>query len=48
MVEQNAIQGLRISHRGIVMAAGRIAMEDRADALLGSRSVSELYLGSRT
>lgn len=47
MVEQNAIQGLRISHRGIVMAAGQIAMEGAASDLLGSTSVSELYLGTR-
>jgi branched-chain amino acid transport system ATP-binding protein/neutral amino acid transport system ATP-binding protein len=48
MVEQNAIQGLKISHRGIVMAGGQIAMEGAASDLLESKSVSELYLGSRT
>jgi len=47
MVEQNAIQALRISQRGYVMAAGQVAMADNAAALLGSAEVSELYLGSR-
>jgi branched-chain amino acid transport system ATP-binding protein/neutral amino acid transport system ATP-binding protein len=47
MVEQNAIQALRISQRGYVMAAGQIAMDDDAEALLNSAEVSELYLGSR-
>ncbi len=47
MVEQNAIQALRISQRGYVMAAGQIAMDDDAKALLNSAEVSELYLGSR-
>ena len=47
MIEQNALQALRISHRGVVMAAGNVAMTDRAEALLASRDVSELYLGTR-
>jgi ABC-type branched-subunit amino acid transport system ATPase component len=47
MVEQNAIQALRISQRGYVMAAGQMAMSDNAEALLNSAEVSELYLGSR-
>jgi branched-chain amino acid transport system ATP-binding protein/neutral amino acid transport system ATP-binding protein len=47
MVEQNAIQALRISQRGYVMAAGQVAMADDAAALLDSAEVSELYLGSR-
>lgn len=47
MVEQNAIEGLRIAHRGIVMAAGRIALEGPSEELLGSKNVSELYLGTR-
>ena len=47
MVEQNAIQALRISQRGYVMAAGQMAMSDDAEALLNSAEVSELYLGSR-
>ena len=47
MVEQNATRALKISQRGYVMAAGRVAMEGEAQALLDSAEVSELYLGSR-
>ncbi|MDZ4137004.1 MAG: ABC transporter ATP-binding protein [Paracoccaceae bacterium] len=47
MVEQNAIQALQISDFGYVMAAGRVAMADRASVLLASTSVAELYLGTR-
>ncbi len=47
MVEQNALQGLKTAHEGIVMAAGRIAMQGAASELLNSADVSELYLGSR-
>jgi ABC-type branched-subunit amino acid transport system ATPase component len=48
MVEQNAVQGLRTAHNGIVMASGRIVMNAPATELLDSKDVSELYLGSRT
>ncbi|GMG84007.1 ABC transporter ATP-binding protein [Paralimibaculum aggregatum] len=47
MIEQNAIQALDISHRGVVMAGGEIALIDDASALLASENVSELYLGTR-
>lgn len=47
MVEQNAIQGLKIADEGIVLASGRIAMQGPAAELLSSSDVSELYLGSR-
>ncbi len=47
MVEQNAVQALRISDHGYVMAAGRVAMSAPADELLKSKDVSELYLGTR-
>jgi ABC-type branched-subunit amino acid transport system ATPase component len=47
MVEQNAIQALKISQRGYVMAAGQVAMSGAAQELLDSAEVSELYLGSR-
>jgi ABC-type branched-subunit amino acid transport system ATPase component len=46
MVEQNAVAALQISHTGIVMASGRIAMKAEAAALLADRSVGELYLGA--
>lgn len=47
MVEQNAIQALGISHRGIVMASGREQLSDTAARLLDNEEVGELYLGSR-
>ena len=47
MVEQNALQGLKTAHEGIVMASGRIAMQGTSSELLTSADVSELYLGSR-
>lgn len=47
MVEQNAIQALKISTRGYVMAAGKVAVEDAAGKLLQNKEISELYLGSR-
>lgn len=47
MVEQNAIQALRISDHGFVMAAGKLAMSAPATELLGSEDVSQLYLGTR-
>jgi branched-chain amino acid transport system ATP-binding protein/neutral amino acid transport system ATP-binding protein len=46
MVEQNAVAALQISHTGIVMASGRIAIKAEAVALLADRSVGELYLGA--
>ncbi|MCC7041816.1 MAG: ABC transporter ATP-binding protein [Burkholderiales bacterium] len=48
MVEQNAIQALRVSDVGAVMSAGRVAMIGSASELLGDREVAELYLGTRT
>ncbi len=47
MVEQNATQALKISHRGYVMAAGRVAMADTAERILASEEIAELYLGTR-
>ena len=47
MVEQNAVQALRISDHGYVMAAGAVAMSASADRLLHSEEVSDLYLGTR-
>lgn len=47
MVEQNAAQALQISARGIVMAGGRVQLEDVAADLLTNREVGELYLGTR-
>ncbi|MBB3066759.1 ABC transporter ATP-binding protein [Limibacillus halophilus] len=47
MVEQNAIQGLGIADRGIVMAAGEIKLNLPASELLDNAEVGELYLGTR-
>ncbi|MEO9875556.1 MAG: ATP-binding cassette domain-containing protein, partial [Anderseniella sp.] len=47
MVEQNAMQALKISDHGYVMAAGQVAMSAPASELLDSSEVSELYLGTR-
>ena len=45
MVEQNAIQALRMSTRGYVLAGGQIKLGDTAKALLENTEVRELYLG---
>lgn len=45
MVEQNARQGLEISHRGYVLEAGRNRFEGTGKALLESPAVQRLYLG---
>lgn len=45
MVEQNARQGLSISHRGYVLESGRNRFEGTGQALLESDAVQRLYLG---
>jgi len=45
IVEQNAVQSLAISDRGVVLALGRVAVEDAAASLLADERVAELYLG---
>jgi branched-chain amino acid transport system ATP-binding protein len=45
IVEQNAVQSLAISDRGVVLAFGRVALEDDAPSLLADQRVAELYLG---
>lgn len=45
LVEQNARQGLKISHRGIVLESGRVLLDDRAKDVLDNPQISELYLG---
>ena len=45
MVEQNAIEALRISHQCIVMANGRVRLCSEADAVLGMDDLHSLYLG---
>jgi branched-chain amino acid transport system ATP-binding protein len=47
MVEQNAIEALRIADRGIVLTMGRVALEGSAAELLDSDEMRRLYLGGR-
>ncbi len=47
MVEQNAMEALRIADRAYVLSLGTVALEDRADALMNSPEMRELYLGGR-
>lgn len=46
MVEQNARQGLEISHRGYVLEAGRNRFQGEGQALLANPAVQALYLGT--
>jgi ABC-type branched-subunit amino acid transport system ATPase component len=48
MVEQNAKAALRISDRGYVLADGQERFEGKAQDLLTSPEVGELYLGAKT
>jgi len=45
LVEQNANQALRLSHRGYVMETGRILLEDSGANLLADDRVQKAYLG---
>lgn len=45
MVEQNARQGLEISHRGYVLESGRNRFEGAGQELINSEAVQRLYLG---
>jgi ABC-type branched-subunit amino acid transport system ATPase component len=47
MVEQNARQGLEISHRGYVLELGRNRYEGNGCDLLNDEKVRELYLGHK-
>jgi len=47
MVEQNAIEALRMSDRAYVLAMGQVALEGKANDLLNDPDVRELYLGGR-
>lgn len=44
-VEQNAVQSLDVSDRGIVLVQGRVALEGAAAELLENPEVRSLYLG---
>ena len=45
MVEQNARQALRFSHRGYILVMGTNRYEDTGENLLGNREVAEMFLG---
>ncbi len=45
MVEQNARQGLEVSHRGYVLEAGRNRFDGTGQELIESPAVQQLYLG---
>ncbi len=45
MVEQNARESLKLSHRGYVLAMGQNRLEDSGQSLLESEEVGKLYLG---
>jgi ABC-type branched-subunit amino acid transport system ATPase component len=47
IVEQNARQALRLSHRGYVLASGQVRLEGKSDQLLNDEEVGRLYLGGR-
>jgi ABC-type branched-subunit amino acid transport system ATPase component len=47
IVEQNARQALRLSHRGYVLASGQVRLEGKGEMLLGDAEVGRLYLGER-
>jgi len=47
IVEQNAREALRLSHRGYVMASGQVRLEGRGTELLQDEQVGRLYLGGR-
>ncbi len=45
MVEQNALQALEISHRGIVLETGKVVLQGSSQELLSSDQVRKAYLG---
>lgn len=45
LVEQNARETLKISHRGYVLAGGEKRFEDTGESLLKNDDVGRLYLG---
>ncbi len=47
MVEQNAVEALRIADRAYVLAMGEVALEGSAAELLDSDQMRDLYLGGR-
>lgn len=48
MVEQNAMEALRISDRAYVLAMGKVALTGHASDLINDPDMRELYLGGQT
>jgi branched-chain amino acid transport system ATP-binding protein len=46
LVEQNARQSLAIAHRGYILEAGKVVLQNEAQSLLNDTKVQEAYLGS--
>ena len=44
-VEQNAVQSLEVSDRGVVLVQGEVALQGSAHQLLDDPQVRDLYLG---
>ncbi|WP_202967405.1 ABC transporter ATP-binding protein [Paenibacillus beijingensis] len=47
IIEQNARQALKVSHRGIVLETGQIAFEEKAADMLHNDRVRKAYLGEK-
>jgi ABC-type branched-subunit amino acid transport system ATPase component len=45
LVEQNAREALKLSHRGYVLAGGQTRLAGRGQALLEDAEIARLYLG---
>jgi branched-chain amino acid transport system ATP-binding protein len=45
LIEQNAVQALRLSHRGYVLEHGHLTHQGLASALLGDEAIRSAYLG---
>jgi branched-chain amino acid transport system ATP-binding protein len=45
LIEQNAVQALRLAHRGYVLEHGQVIHADAAASLLGNEAVRGAYLG---
>jgi branched-chain amino acid transport system ATP-binding protein len=45
MVEQNATKGLQFADVGYVLVSGRVALADKASALLDNPKVGRMFLG---
>jgi branched-chain amino acid transport system ATP-binding protein len=46
LVEQNAVQGLNIAHRGYLIETGRIVGQGSAQSLRDDPAVQRAYLGA--